>query len=72
MPVWHRIVRWPRAIPQYHLGHLDRVQWIETRLVQHPGLFLGGNALHGVALNDCTEQALRLRDRVVHYLPVSH
>jgi oxygen-dependent protoporphyrinogen oxidase len=55
-PVFHRIVRWPRAIPQYHLGHLDRLAWIEAHRQQHPGLFLGGNAYRGVALNDCTEQ----------------
>ena len=51
-----KIVRWDKAIPQYHLGHLDRVARIEGRLTQHPGLFLGGNAYRGVALNDCTEQ----------------
>src|SRR5439155_15091468 len=57
-PIVHHIVRWDRAIPQYHLGHLARIAWIEARVRQrHPGLFLAGNAYHGVALNDCTEQA---------------
>ena len=56
-PVFHQIVRWDRAIPQYHLGHLERVAWIEERAARHPGLFLGGNAYRGVALNDCVEQA---------------
>lgn len=56
-PVFHQIVRWDRAIPQYHLGHLERVAWIEQRAAHYPGLFLGGNAYHGVALNDCTERA---------------
>jgi oxygen-dependent protoporphyrinogen oxidase len=55
-PVFQRIVRWPRAIPQYHVGHLDRLAWIDERLHGHRGLFLGGNAYRGVALNDCTEQ----------------
>jgi len=56
-PVFHRIVRWERAIPQYHLGHLERVAWIEDRARRHPGLVLAGNCYHGVALNDCVEQA---------------
>ncbi len=63
-PVFRHVVRWRRAIPQYHLGHLERVAWIEGRLAHHPGLFLGGNAYHGVALNDCVEQADMLARRV--------
>jgi oxygen-dependent protoporphyrinogen oxidase len=67
-PVLHHIVRWERAIPQYHLGHLDRVAWVEQRLARRPGLWLGGNAYHGVALNDCTEQGEVLAGRVAAYL----
>ncbi len=60
-PAFVHIVRWPRAIPQYTLGHLERVKRIEELASEHPGLFLGGNAYHGVAMNDCTEQAEKLR-----------
>jgi oxygen-dependent protoporphyrinogen oxidase len=67
-PVFHHIVRWRRAIPQYHLGHLERVAWIDTRLTRHAGLFLGGNAYRGVALNDCIEQAGLLAERIARYL----
>lgn len=63
-PVFARVVRWPRAIPQYEIGHLARVARIEGRLASHPGLILGGNHLHGVALNDCAEQAERIAERV--------
>ncbi|MFO0968076.1 MAG: protoporphyrinogen oxidase [Gemmataceae bacterium] len=63
-PVFQRIVRWDRAIPQYHVGHLARVARIERLAARHPGLFLGGNAYHGVALNDCTEQALLVAERI--------
>jgi oxygen-dependent protoporphyrinogen oxidase len=67
-PHFHTIIRWDRAIPQYHLGHLERVAWIEKRAAAHPGLFLGGNAFHGVALNDCTERAEHLALEVRQYL----
>jgi oxygen-dependent protoporphyrinogen oxidase len=67
-PLFHHIVRWDRAIPQYHLGHLQRVAWIEARLQRYPGLFLAGNAYHGVAMNDCTEQAEVLAGRIRHFL----
>jgi oxygen-dependent protoporphyrinogen oxidase len=67
-PIFHEIVRWPRAIPQYHLGHLHRLRRIESRLASHPGLFLAGNAYRGVALNDCTEQAARLAEHIQQFL----
>jgi oxygen-dependent protoporphyrinogen oxidase len=67
-PGLHHIVRWDRAIPQYHLGHQERVAWIEERAAGHPGLFLGGNAYHGVALNDCTERAAVVAHKMRDYL----
>jgi oxygen-dependent protoporphyrinogen oxidase len=67
-PVWHRVIRWERAIPQYHLGHLDRVAGIEQQVARYPGLFLGGNAYYGVALNDCTEQGVRLAQKLQAFL----
>jgi oxygen-dependent protoporphyrinogen oxidase len=67
-PIFHHILRWNRAIPQYHVGHLDRVAWIEERLARHPGLFVGGNAYHGISVNDCAEQAETVAARLQHYL----
>ncbi len=67
-PVFRRVVRWDRAIPQYHLGHLDRVGRAEARAAEHPGLFLGGNAYRGIALPDCVEQAGLLAGRVAAWL----
>jgi oxygen-dependent protoporphyrinogen oxidase len=63
-PVFQQIVRWPRAIPQYEIDHPMRIAEIERLAGRHQGLLLTGNAYHGVALNDCTEQALHLAERV--------
>ena len=52
-PVWQVVTRWPRAIPQYTLGHLSRVaraQVIEQAL---PGVHLCASWLGGVAVGDC-------------------
>lgn len=68
LPTFQHIVRWDPAIPQYTMGHHDRVAAIEAHAARHPGLFLTGNAFHGVALNDCTEQAARVACRVVDFL----
>lgn len=67
-PCFQHIVRWERGIPQYRLGHGERVRRIMTRAAAHPGLFLAGNAYHGVALNDCTEQAGLLAQHVAQFL----
>jgi oxygen-dependent protoporphyrinogen oxidase len=67
-PAFVHVVRWPAAIPQYVLGHLDRVRRIEELAGKHAGLFVGGNAYHGVAMNDCTEQAVVLAERVAGWL----
>jgi oxygen-dependent protoporphyrinogen oxidase len=63
-PAFQRIVRWDRAIPQYVLGHLERVAAIEARTALYSGLYLAGNAYRGVAMNDCTEQSEVLAARL--------
>jgi oxygen-dependent protoporphyrinogen oxidase len=51
-PALQRVFRWPLAMPQYNLGHLERVITIEQRLAALPGLHLAGNAFRGVGLPD--------------------
>jgi protoporphyrinogen/coproporphyrinogen III oxidase len=52
-PVFTHTAHWPRTMPQYHVGHLDRVARIEAELAQFGGLHLAGNAYYGVGLPDC-------------------
>ena len=52
-PVLIDLGRHPRAMPQYTLGHLDRVATIQRRALQYPGLVLAGNAFGGVGIPDC-------------------
>ncbi len=49
--------RWPLSLPQYAVGHLDRMRTLEARVAQLPGLTLLGNAYHGVGLPDLIRQA---------------
>lgn len=55
-PTFTWVRRWEKAIPQYHVGHLERLKRIEERRRLHSGLFLTGNAYRGVSLNDCTRE----------------
>jgi protoporphyrinogen/coproporphyrinogen III oxidase len=52
-PEFIDIAHWPRTMPQYHVGHQERIARIEARLAQLPGLRLAGSAFRGVGLPDC-------------------
>ncbi len=52
-PLFVRVCRWPRAIAQYTLGHLDRVAAIRSRLSGQRGVFLCGNYFDGIGIADC-------------------
>jgi oxygen-dependent protoporphyrinogen oxidase len=53
-------------MPQYNLGHPERLAAIESRVAAHPGLFLAGAAFKGVGIPDCIasgeEAAEKARD----------
>jgi oxygen-dependent protoporphyrinogen oxidase len=48
-----RIHRWPRAMPQYLIGHPERIARIDAALGALPGVFIAGNAYRGVGIPDC-------------------
>lgn len=52
-PIFSRVHRWPLGMPQYTLGHRERLETIDRRLAAHPGLFVAGACLRGVGLPDC-------------------
>ncbi len=61
-PLLSRVQRWPRGMPQYILGHPERVARIEKAARHQPGLYLAGNAYRGVGLPDCIASGERAAD----------
>ena len=61
---------WPRAIPQFNIGHLDTVDRAKTALAESgwEGLQLGGNYVCGVALGKCVEYADEYAENITSYL----
>jgi len=57
-PAAGRVVRWPRSMPQYEVGHLDRVAAIERALPA--GIHVVGQAYRGAGISDCVRQATEL------------
>ncbi|MBU3664693.1 MAG: protoporphyrinogen oxidase [Chthoniobacterales bacterium] len=61
-PVFQKIIRWPRAIPQYNLGYgryIAEMEKLETTL---PGLHLAGNYRGGIAAGQCIRNGLHLAE----------
>lgn len=56
-PRFEEVIIWKNAIPQYTLGHLERITQIENSLQSLPNTYLTGNAYSGVGLNDVIKRA---------------
>ena len=63
-PRWQQVVRWARAIPQYTLGHLDRLRAIDDAEARHAGLFFCASYRGGVSVADCIKSAHAMAERV--------
>ncbi len=64
--VW--VYRHDRGIPQYEVGHGERLARIADALRDLPGLFLCHNAYRGIALNDCAREARATAEAAVRFL----
>jgi oxygen-dependent protoporphyrinogen oxidase len=67
-PLFQHVTRWPRAIPQYTLGHLGRVARAETAQKVLPGLFFCANWKGGVSVGDCIQNGHRSAETVAAHL----
>ena len=52
-PLISRAYRWKNSMPQYVVGHGEKIERIEKVLARHPGLFLAGSAYQGIGISDC-------------------
>ena len=64
-PLLIEVGRHARAMPQYTLGHLDRVSAIRQRAAGHSRLVLAGNAFHGVGIPDCIRSGQEAADSLL-------
>jgi oxygen-dependent protoporphyrinogen oxidase len=67
-PLWIAITRWNRAIPQYNLGHRERLLPVEDAERALPGLFFCANYRGGVSVGDCIKSAHAMADTVTRFL----
>jgi protoporphyrinogen/coproporphyrinogen III oxidase len=71
-PVAHRVTRWGGGLPQYNVGHLDRVARIRQAVSEQPGLAVAGAAYDGVGIPACVATARSAADQVIAHLRNTH
>lgn len=67
-PTLCRTARYPDGMPQYNVGHLERVERIEARLERFPALALAGKSYRGVGIADCVHSGERAAERIADEL----
>ncbi|MBI4402402.1 MAG: protoporphyrinogen oxidase [Nitrospirae bacterium] len=70
-PAYVEVNRWHRSMPQYTLGHLERLEDIQASLGRYKGLWLTGAAYRGIGIPDCIREATETATQVVRYLSAS-
>jgi protoporphyrinogen/coproporphyrinogen III oxidase len=68
-PLAHHVARWEQGLPQYDVGHLQRVELIEGALGSLPRVVVTGAAYRGTGVTDCvrwaSEAARAVRDEAI-------
>lgn len=67
-PVRRELARWPSSMPQYHVGHIARIERVEAATRHHPGLELAGNAYRGTGIPDCVRSGDEAAARIEKFL----
>ena len=67
-PAVARVRQWPRGLPQYSLGHCERVAALHSSQNRRPGLFITGNYFSGPGIATCIAQASETASRVQRFL----
>ncbi|HET7112217.1 MAG TPA: protoporphyrinogen oxidase [Pyrinomonadaceae bacterium] len=67
-PLFTEVAKWERSMPQYEVGHLDRVQAIENEVEALEGLALAGNSYRGAGIPDCIRSGETAAKRVINSL----
>jgi protoporphyrinogen/coproporphyrinogen III oxidase len=57
-PLFARVYKWQSAMAQYSVGHLERLQRIESLRRKFPGLALAGNGYSGIGVPDCVRSGV--------------
>lgn len=66
-PLFAEVAKWERSMPQYEVGHLDRVEAIEEEVKTLPNLALAGNSYRGAGIPDCIRSGAAAAEQIVNF-----
>jgi oxygen-dependent protoporphyrinogen oxidase len=64
-PLFARVYKWKSAMAQYAVGHLERLQRIESLRQKLPGLALAGNGYSGIGVPDCVRSGAEAASKIL-------
>jgi oxygen-dependent protoporphyrinogen oxidase len=67
-PIYNKVIRWEKAIPQYNLGYDKVLQAMEMFEKNFQGAFLCGNYRGGISVGDCVMSAERMSGKILQHL----
>jgi oxygen-dependent protoporphyrinogen oxidase len=70
-PLTSVVARHPKGLPQYEVGHLDRVARIESLVQRQPSLGLAGNGYRGLGIPDCIASGELAAENLLNSLPAT-
>jgi oxygen-dependent protoporphyrinogen oxidase len=69
-PILSRVFMWDKAMPQYNLGHPEKLKQIDSALEKYPGLALAGNGYRGIGIPDCIRSGELAVEKILVSLPL--
>jgi oxygen-dependent protoporphyrinogen oxidase len=67
-PYLYRIFRWHNSMPQYTVGHEEKIKKIDEELEKLPGLFLTGSSYKGIGISECIKNAGEVAERIGRFI----
>ncbi|PPA72395.1 protoporphyrinogen oxidase [Jeotgalibacillus proteolyticus] len=68
-PEWTMVTRWKDAMPQYTIGHKERLAKVRRDLEsEFPGVYLAGGSYDGIGLPDCIDQGEKAAEQVLAFI----
>jgi oxygen-dependent protoporphyrinogen oxidase len=65
-PIYSKVYRWNKALPQYTTGHVERMSRLDNLVKRHDGLYITGSSYKGVGLPDCIREGYLIAQDIAH------